>query len=127
MGDRRQRFLRELYIVRTHGRSRGVLYEDVLVVKWTSEQKQLFSRIAHELGEYLLCSEWEPPVCVPPTDPERQRHDLARLLELKVLLDAVRPERDRSPEPLIDADFDHDKEFWDGDLLDDDANDARPD
>ncbi len=76
-----ERFGCELYVEKVPTRNRGVLLDDVIVVRWTPWPAHLSRYIAHEIAEYLLASEWEAPYCYPPGDDYKERHAVARRVE----------------------------------------------
>jgi hypothetical protein len=76
-----RRFLCDLHVVCVSCRQRGVVMDEVIVVRRAACEQETVRRIAHELAEYLLSSEWEPPYCCPCMDTARERHHIARLVE----------------------------------------------
>jgi hypothetical protein len=60
------------------GRASGVLLDNIAVIRRARDASETNKRAAHELAEYLLRSEWEPPYIVPP---DADRHAIARLVE----------------------------------------------
>lgn len=78
------RFGVELYVVPARSHRTGVLLEDVIVIAETPDRRELQSRIAHELAEYLLVSEWEAPYVYPCGDIVKARHELSRLFERRI-------------------------------------------
>lgn len=58
-----------------------VLMDKAIVIRSSSRPHQVTRRIAHEITEYLLTSEWEAPYHVPPEDAEAARHQIARCVE----------------------------------------------
>jgi hypothetical protein len=59
----------------------NVLMDNTIVVRASSRPHQMTRRIAHEITEYLLTSEWEAPYHVPPEETAQARHRIAQTVE----------------------------------------------
>lgn len=64
-----------------HTRYDGVVIEDCIVVRAVGD-KWLYLYIVHELSEWLLCQEWEPPFLYPATH-INEKHKIARAMEAR--------------------------------------------
>ena len=76
-----ERFCLCVCIERARSRQEGVLLDDLIVVRASPSPTLLCRRIAHEIIEYLLKSEWESPYRIGTGDTERERHRIARTVE----------------------------------------------
>jgi hypothetical protein len=76
-----ERFCLSVSIERVRSRQQGVLLDDIIVVRSSPRPTVICRRIAHEIAEYLLKSEWEAPYHVPVHDTEQERHRIARTVE----------------------------------------------
>lgn len=83
-----ERFRLHLYVDYSRVRRPGVLYNRVIVVRWSPSLASMCERIAHEIAEYLLHSEWEAPYVVPSGNDDQERHALSRMIETATLYDA---------------------------------------
>lgn len=77
-----ERFGLELHVAPVRGGG-AVLMEDMLVVAPGQNLRETFRRIAHELGEHVLLSEYAAPFHYPYTgqDSRLDRHEVAQRLE----------------------------------------------
>ena len=76
-----ERFCLQLSIERVRSRQEGVLLDDIITVRWHHHPAVVCRRIAHEIAEHLLKSEWEAPYHIPAQDTDRERHQIARTVE----------------------------------------------
>lgn len=77
------RFSLCLAIVEAPGQSRAVLLDDVIVVRRGVDERETCCRIAHEVTEWLLCSDGERPYAYcSALSSEEERHGVACLVEV---------------------------------------------
>ena len=71
-----------LRVVTASSQVGAYLVDDVIVVQFSPCRAVVCRRMAHEIAEYLLCTEWEPPYrYTSASDDIVERHDVARKVE----------------------------------------------
>ena len=73
------RFGIKILIVRHPTACSACLLDDILIVIWHRDLREIMRRICHEIAEFLLYQEWESPFIVPYSVP---KHIIARNIEL---------------------------------------------
>ena len=81
-------YLLDLTIRSDRGRAKGIVIDDVIVVREGDNELQTVQRIAHEVAEFLLVSDHSGPWVVPSSG-SSDRHLIAQLVEKMITAAAI--------------------------------------